>query len=278
MSEKTSSLGSMDASNSGDSSFFRRIHVSTSESSSLSDPLCEREEREFGRLTRLRNPSSPPHKSSISQGHVGPLQSESINSCISYATPTPTNTIPVQTSTSNTNLAMSGNFHEWRNPSVVNPDDLDSNRLHVSNIPFRFRIPELARLFARTGSVIDVEIIFNERGSKGFGFVTMGSPEDAARARTLLHGATVEGRRIEVNPATAKVVAGSPRLQPISKGQAPNIRKQILEAQTQLVETQLVVLQIKQRLIEQLQETDILPNLPDRAGGGRRTSATLANN
>ena len=45
----------------------------------------------------------------------------------------------------------------------------------------------------------DVEIIFNERGSKGFGFVTFGNAEDAESARAELHGSVVEGRKIEVN-------------------------------------------------------------------------------
>ncbi|XP_061160012.1 RNA binding protein fox-1 homolog 3-like isoform X1 [Syngnathus typhle] len=39
-------------------------------------------------------------------------------------------------------------------------------RLHVSNIPFRFRDPDLRQMFGQFGKVLDVEIIFNERGSK----------------------------------------------------------------------------------------------------------------
>uniref|UniRef100_UPI00358F93DC RNA binding protein fox-1 homolog 3-like isoform X7 n=1 Tax=Myxine glutinosa TaxID=7769 RepID=UPI00358F93DC len=39
-------------------------------------------------------------------------------------------------------------------------------RLHVSNIPFRFRDPDLRQLFGQFGKILDVEIIFNERGSK----------------------------------------------------------------------------------------------------------------
>uniref|UniRef100_T1JAH0 RRM domain-containing protein n=1 Tax=Strigamia maritima TaxID=126957 RepID=T1JAH0_STRMM len=39
-------------------------------------------------------------------------------------------------------------------------------RLHVSNIPFRFRDPDLRQMFGQFGSILDVEIIFNERGSK----------------------------------------------------------------------------------------------------------------
>ncbi|EFO88193.1 CRE-ASD-1 protein [Caenorhabditis remanei] len=78
-------------------------------------------------------------------------------------------------------------------------------RLHVSNIPFKYREPDLKGMFERFGPVVDVEIIFNERGSKGFGFVTMQSPEDADRARNEINGSTIEGRRVEVNMATQRV-------------------------------------------------------------------------
>ncbi|XP_075221305.1 RNA binding protein fox-1 homolog 2-like isoform X10 [Lycorma delicatula] len=41
-----------------------------------------------------------------------------------------------------------------------------AKRLHVSNIPFRFRDPDLRAMFGQFGPILDVEIIFNERGSK----------------------------------------------------------------------------------------------------------------
>lgn len=80
-----------------------------------------------------------------------------------------------------------------------------SKRLHISNIPFRFRDPDLRQLFGKFGPILDVEIIFNERGSKGFGFITFVSAEDADKAKHELNGTTVEGRKIEVNDATARV-------------------------------------------------------------------------
>jgi RNA binding protein fox-1 len=79
-------------------------------------------------------------------------------------------------------------------------------RLHVSNIPFRFREADLRNLLGQFGTILDVEIIFNERGSKGFGFVTFQNSADADRAREKLNGTVVEGRKIEVNNATARVM------------------------------------------------------------------------
>ena len=46
---------------------------------------------------------------------------------------------------------------------------------------------------------MDVEIIFNERGSKGFGFVTMADSDMALQARKSLNGTLIEGRKIEVS-------------------------------------------------------------------------------
>ncbi|CAH8580462.1 unnamed protein product [Dicrocoelium dendriticum] len=81
-----------------------------------------------------------------------------------------------------------------------------SRRLHVSNIPFRYREADLRTLLGPFGTILDVEIIFNERGSKGFGFVTFANASDADRAREKLNGQVVMGRKIEVNYATTRVL------------------------------------------------------------------------
>ncbi|KAL2775679.1 RNA binding protein fox-1-like protein 2 isoform 11 [Daubentonia madagascariensis] len=91
-------------------------------------------------------------------------------------------------------------------------------RLHVSNIPFRFRDPDLRQMFGQFGKILDVEIIFNERGSKGFGFVTFENSADADRAREKLHGTVVEGRKIEVNNATARVMTNKKMVTPYANG------------------------------------------------------------
>ncbi|KAG7326883.1 hypothetical protein KOW79_010284 [Hemibagrus wyckioides] len=92
-------------------------------------------------------------------------------------------------------------------------------RLHVSNIPFRFRDPDLRQMFGQFGKILDVEIIFNERGSKGFGFVTFENSADAEKARERLHGTIVEGRKIEVNNATARVMTNKKLVSPYANGE-----------------------------------------------------------
>ncbi|CAI5793700.1 binding fox-1 homolog 2 isoform X6 [Podarcis lilfordi] len=91
-------------------------------------------------------------------------------------------------------------------------------RLHVSNIPFHFRDPDLRQMFGQFGKILDVQVIFNERGSKGFGFVTFENSADADRAREKLHGTVLEGCKIEVNNTTARVMTNKKMVTPYANG------------------------------------------------------------
>ncbi|KAL2101765.1 hypothetical protein ACEWY4_003526 [Coilia grayii] len=124
---------------------------------------------------------------------------------------TPSNTLPAeevaQTDGSQLQLQQSDSSEKQQ-----------PKRLHVSNIPFRFRDPDLRQMFGQFGKILDVEIIFNERGSKGFGFVTFETSADADRAREKLNGTIVEGRKIEVNNATARVMTNKKVTNPYTNG------------------------------------------------------------
>ncbi|RWS29136.1 RNA binding protein fox-1 1-like protein [Leptotrombidium deliense] len=122
----------------------------------------------------------------------------------SMAEPAATGT--TTTTTSSTSSSTSSTTTSSTSTTTAN----QPKRLHVSNIPFRFRDPDLRQLFGQFGPILDVEIIFNERGSKGFGFVTFASSTDADRSREQLNGTIVEGRKIEVNNATARVQTKKP--------------------------------------------------------------------
>ncbi|XGW09834.1 hypothetical protein V3C99_011807 [Haemonchus contortus] len=78
----------------------------------------------------------------------------------------------------------------------------DERRIYVSNIPFSFRGPDLVQMFSPFGVVSNAEIVMNERGSKGFGFVTLDTKEGCEAARAALNGMVVQGRVIEVKKAT----------------------------------------------------------------------------
>uniref|UniRef100_A0A4X1VL03 RNA binding protein fox-1 homolog n=1 Tax=Sus scrofa TaxID=9823 RepID=A0A4X1VL03_PIG len=85
-------------------------------------------------------------------------------------------------------------------PSENTENKSQPKRLHVSNIPFRFRDPDLRQMFG------------------GFGFVTFENSADADRAREKLHGTVVEGRKIEVNNATARVMTNKKTVNPYTNG------------------------------------------------------------
>ncbi|XP_059924221.1 RNA binding protein fox-1 homolog 1, partial [Gadus macrocephalus] len=116
-----------------------------------------------------------------------------------------------------TEEALPSDLHT-QTPSESSDCKAPPKRLHVSNIPFRFRDPDLRQMFGQFGKILDVEIIFNERGSKGFGFVTFELIADADRAREKLHATVVEGRKIEVNNATARVMTNKKTVSPYANG------------------------------------------------------------
>jgi RNA recognition motif-containing protein len=81
-----------------------------------------------------------------------------------------------------------------------------SSKLYVGNLSFNTTENELQDLFSSAGSVQEV-ILIQDRitgKSKGFGFVTMGSPEEAKTAISQINGKSVGGRALTVNEARPK--------------------------------------------------------------------------
>merc|ERR1719219_3150969 len=120
-------------------------------------------------------------------------------------------------------------------------------RLHISNLPFRFREHNLVQLFNNFGPVLDAEIIYNDRGSKGFGFVTMASEKDAENALARLNHSSVDGRSISINPANPKKSAVV-RLDVNRSG----IHSNLLLAEERLKQAELEVKRLRQELCSQV--------------------------
>jgi RNA recognition motif-containing protein len=80
------------------------------------------------------------------------------------------------------------------------------NKLYVGNLPFSATDDSLRELFAQSGTVTSATIITDrDTGrSKGFGFVEMGSDQEASDAITKFNGTNFEGRTITVNEARPK--------------------------------------------------------------------------
>ncbi len=76
-------------------------------------------------------------------------------------------------------------------------------KLFVGNLSWNLRTEDLQELFAQHGTVVDC-IVMNDRftgRSKGFGFVTMSSADEANKAVEALNNQEIDGRAIVVNVA-----------------------------------------------------------------------------
>ena len=78
-----------------------------------------------------------------------------------------------------------------------------STNLYVGNLTFATTSADLEALFAEHGAVASARVITDrETGrSRGFGFVEMGSSEEAQKAISSLNGADHDGRQLTVNIA-----------------------------------------------------------------------------
>jgi len=83
---------------------------------------------------------------------------------------------------------------------------MSSAKLFVGGISYSTDDMSLRESFARYGEVIDVKVIMDrETGrSRGFGFVTFATSEDASSAIQGMDGQDLHGRRIRVNYATER--------------------------------------------------------------------------
>ena len=78
-----------------------------------------------------------------------------------------------------------------------------SERLFIGNLAYSVKEDELQKVFEKAGKVKRAEVVTNRKTkrSKGFGFVTMESIEDAERAVSQLDGTSIQGREISVSGA-----------------------------------------------------------------------------
>jgi RNA recognition motif-containing protein len=78
-----------------------------------------------------------------------------------------------------------------------------AKRLFVGSLPYSTTTNQLEELFASVGKVESVNIITDKFSgqSKGFGFVEMGTEEEAQKAISEINGKELDGRAIVVNEA-----------------------------------------------------------------------------
>lgn len=76
-------------------------------------------------------------------------------------------------------------------------------KLYVGNLSYETTSDTLSQLFAAHGKVDSVDVIMDRMTgrAKGFGFVEMGTDQEAQAAINALNGTEVDGRAIVVNEA-----------------------------------------------------------------------------
>jgi RNA recognition motif-containing protein len=78
-----------------------------------------------------------------------------------------------------------------------------NNKLYVGGLPYSVTDGKLEEVFAAHGTVESARVIADKftGHSRGFGFVEMGSGEEAQKAIDALNGSQLDGRTLTVNEA-----------------------------------------------------------------------------
>jgi cold-inducible RNA-binding protein len=80
---------------------------------------------------------------------------------------------------------------------------MSNSKLFVGNLSFNTTENDLQDAFAAHGTVVEANLVTDRMSGRprGFGFVTMGTPEEAEQAVNALNGASLDGRALTVNIA-----------------------------------------------------------------------------
>src|SRR5512143_3829332 len=81
-----------------------------------------------------------------------------------------------------------------------------SAKLFVGNLSFSITENDLQDAFAVHGTVVEANLMMDRATGRprGFGFVTMSTPEEAQKAIEAMHGKELGGRALTVNSARAR--------------------------------------------------------------------------
>lgn len=85
-----------------------------------------------------------------------------------------------------------------------------NTKLFVGNLSFNTTENDLQDAFAAHGTVMEANLVMDRMSGRprGFGFVTMGSEEEAQKAIDAMNGASLDGRNVTVNVARPREEGG----------------------------------------------------------------------
>ncbi len=80
---------------------------------------------------------------------------------------------------------------------------MSNNKLFVGNLSFNATENDLQDTFAAHGTVLEANLMMDRATGRprGFGFVTMSTPQEAEAAISALNGKELDGRALTVNVA-----------------------------------------------------------------------------
>jgi len=80
---------------------------------------------------------------------------------------------------------------------------MSNSKLFVGNLSFNMTENDLQDTFAAHGTVVEANLMMDRMSGRprGFGFVTMSTPEEAEAAMNALNGKSIDGRALTVNVA-----------------------------------------------------------------------------
>jgi RNA recognition motif-containing protein len=91
------------------------------------------------------------------------------------------------------------NMEEGKSPKFMG-----EFKLYVGNIAFESTEEDLYSVFSEAGTVGDIALVRDDMGrNRGFGFVTMRTKDDGARAMENLDGKEMNGRNIAVRESNS---------------------------------------------------------------------------
>ena len=91
----------------------------------------------------------------------------------------------------------------WKVPVCRTVKHHMSSKLFVGNLSFDTTENDLNDAFAAHGTVMETNLLMDRETGRprGFGFITMNSPEEAQKAIAALNGSQLGGRALTVNVA-----------------------------------------------------------------------------